>query len=353
MKQNLIKRIRRPSPDPRKILRLNRSEYGDDSFLKKKKTEEKFYYPDTTKLIDKISQFEKVKPNEINIALGTESLFKDILLWHQKKNKKRIFFNTPNYFIYEIFSDLFNYKKFKFEINPENPEEVNSIKIINDLKKNKSTLLILVNPSSPIEKFWNKKEIIKILNFCKKKKIVVLLDEIYYGLGSKSFKKYYKNYKNLIILRSFSKSFGLPGIRVAYSICNEKLNEEISSYRLALELPVGSLNTAIDALDKYKIKTKNRMKLIIKARNYAKKEFLKRKIKCFGNYSNSVCIKLKTSEQVKKLGDFLVKNKIFVNYNYPNNFSNILNITTTNVNNLKYFFKYLDKFYNKKNYESK
>ena len=36
MKQNLIKRVRRPSPDPRKILRLNRSEYGDDSFLNKK-----------------------------------------------------------------------------------------------------------------------------------------------------------------------------------------------------------------------------------------------------------------------------------------------------------------------------
>ena len=92
MKNNIIKRIRRPSPDPKKILRLNRSEYGDHSFKNINKTEDKFFYPDTTKLIDKICKFERIKPDEVNVALGTESLFKDILLWHQKKNKKRIYF---------------------------------------------------------------------------------------------------------------------------------------------------------------------------------------------------------------------------------------------------------------------
>ena len=347
MKNNIIKRIRRPSPDPKKILRLNRSEYGDNSFKNINKTEDKFFYPDTTKLINKICKFERIKPDEVNVALGTESLFKDILLWHQKKNKKRIYFNSPNYFIYEIFSDLFNYKKFKFEIDPETPEKINPDKIIDGLKKNKSTILILVNPSSPIEKYWKKNEIIQILNFCKKKKILVLLDEIYYGLGSKTFKKFFKVYKNLIILRSFSKSFGLPGIRVAYSICNKELNEEISSFRLALELPVGSIETAIDALDNYKTKTNQKINNIIKAREYAKKQFLRRKIKCFGNYSNSVCIKLQNKIQIKEMGEFLKKNKIFVNYTYPNNFSDIMNITTTNINNLKYFFKIFDKYFNK------
>ena len=349
MKQQIIKRIRRPSPDPKKILRLNRSEYGDNSFINKKKTDNKFFYPDTVKLINKISKFERVKDNELNIALGTESLFKDILLWHQKQNKKRICFNTPNYFIYEIFSDLFNYKKFKFEIDPEFPVKTDSSKIIDKLKKNKASLFILVNPSSPIEKYWVKKEVIKILNFCKKKNIIVLLDEIYFGLGSKTFKNLIKNYNNLIILRSFSKSFGLPGIRVAYSICNKSLNEKISSYRLALELPTESIDAAIDAIDNFKYKTKRRINNIIAAREYAKKQFLKRNIKCFGNYSNSICIKLENSKQVKIIGDFLKKNKIFVNYSYPNNFSNIINITTTNIGNLRYFFKILDKFF-KKNY---
>ncbi len=347
MKNNIIKRIRRPSPDPKKILRLNRSEYGDNSFINKRQIENKFFYPDTTKLIDKICKFEKVKQNEINVALGTESLFKDILLWHQKKNKKRIFFNTPNYFIYEIFSDLFDYKKFKFEIDPEKPERINANYIINGLKKNKSTILILVNPSSPIEKYWKQNEVIKILDFCKRKNIIVLLDEIYYGLGSKTFKKLFKVYKNLIILRSLSKSFGLPGIRVAYSICNKELNEEISSYRFALELPVGSIDDAIDAIDNFKLKTKKRVNNIIRARNFAKKQFLMRNINCYGSYSNSICIKLKDEVQTKSIGEFLKKNKIFVNYSYPNTFSNIMNITTTNINNLRYFFKIFDKYFKK------
>ena len=47
------------------------------------------------------------------------------------------------------------------------------------------------------------------------------------------------------------------------------------------------------------------------------------------------------------MGEFLKKNKIFVNYTYPNNFSDIMNITTTNINNLKYFFKIFDKYFNK------
>ena len=46
-------------------------------------------------------------------------------------------------------------------------------------------------------------------------------DEIYIEVPTK--------YSNLIVIRSFSKAFGLPGIRVGYSMACKKLKEEIAA----------------------------------------------------------------------------------------------------------------------------
>ncbi len=81
---------------------------------------------------------------------------------------------------------------------------------------------------------------------------------------------------------------------------------------------------------------------IINARNFAHKEFKKRNIKSFGMFGNSVTFKSINYKSAQKIGNFLKKNKILVNYNYKKPFDNFINLTTTNINNLKIFFERLD-----------
>ena len=342
MKFQKFSRIRRPAPSPKKSLRLHRAEFGSN--YKSIKPNLDNYYPDTTELIKKLSKFHNVSSDQIVIGLGAESLIKDIFLWHnQKMSKHRVLNSSSNYFMYSFYAKLFSYKMFHYDINPQrkNTPSVEQIKKIIDKKK--INLLVLVNPSSPIERIWRNSEINQILKYCKKKKVILVLDEVYQMFDLKSSINLTKQFDNLIIIRSFSKGFGYPGIRMGYTISCQKLKEEIESFRLAIELPQDTITKSIYLIDNFKKIVKKRILQIINARKFAKNEFKKRLIKSYGSKSNSLCFVFESEKQRNKVSKYLRGKNIFINDGFKNHLSKYASITTTNIKNLKVFFKNFDK----------
>ena len=343
----IIKRIRKLSSHPKEAIRLNRAEFGHDVLKSNKKDFFNFYYPDTTTLIFKIAKFHKINKKNIIIGLGGESLIKDIYIWHSKKFKsRRVGFGLPNFLMYNLNAKIYDYKVFNYFIDLVKTKLLNIEYIINFLKKNKINLFVLVNPSHPFEKNWNLKELEKIIQFCKRKKITILIDEVYQGLGSKSAYRLINKYRNLIILRSFSKSFGLPGLRVGYTIASTKISQEIETYRLAIELPQYSINEINKLLNKNNKSINKTSKQIISSRNYAHKQFRIRGLKSYSFFLNSVNVDLFNKKNALKVGEYLRKNNIFVNYTYPQPHSRFINLTTTNILNLRFFFKKFDEILN-------
>ena len=142
-----------------------------------------------------------------------------------------------------------------------------------------------------------------------------------------------------------SKTFGLPGLRIGYTIANKKIASEIESFRLSHELPTSSIIKGLYLFKTYKKNILSRLKKIKKAKTFAHNEFKKRKLISIGKYGNSVNVYFKNKVFALECKMSLIKNKIIVNYNYDEPFSNYLNITTTNIHNLKIFFKFFDKIY--------
>ena len=338
----IIERIRKASPDPVKYLRLNRAEFG--STYKIKNYDYNHYYPDINPLIKTASNFYNVKKDLIYIGLGAESVIRDILLLYSLKKKKNcIGFNSPNFFMYKYYSKLFSYSQKEYLIIPDKIKHLSVQHIKKFIKKKKINFFTLVNPSHPFEKYWSLKEVEEIIKFCNKLNITILIDEVYQGIGSKSAIKLIKKYNNLIILKSLSKASGLPGLRVGFAISTKKNIDELNTVRLAIELPENSIKEAVLHLKNYKKLIYPKIKMIYSAREYAHRQFKKRKIRSFGNYGNSVTFRFEDNINIKKVGDFLKKNKIIVNYQYPEPLDRYMNITTTNVKNLRYFFNTLDK----------
>ena len=122
----------------------------------------------------------------------------------------------------------------------------------------KIDIFILVNPSHPFERNWSISELVKLLKFCKQNQILLIIDEVYQGLGSVSAIKLIKRFTNLIIIQSFSKNFGLPGIRVGYALSIKKNIEKIESCRLSIELPFYSIKIASQYLDNKKKNISNK-----------------------------------------------------------------------------------------------
>ena len=341
-KFKIIERIRKPSPSPSSSLRLHRAEFGDNV---KKKYDRDSYYPDTNYLINELSKFYKISNKNITVGLGAEGIIKDIFLTIFLKNKRiRLLTFSPNFFMYNYYSRLFNFKFFSLEILKKKDSLVGVKDIINSIKKNKINFLVLVNPSSPIQRKWTKLELIEILDYCSKRNILVLIDEVYKLNQKDRSEKLIKKYKNLIFLNSFSKSYGLPGIRLGFCFSNKEFTKELNTCRMAIELPANTINKSIIILKNFKKKIEPKVIKIIQYRKFALKEFKKIGIKTMNSDINSVNFFCDSKKQKDRLIKIFLKNKIYVNSVNSKYFENIVNITTTNINNLKKFFLIIKKF---------
>jgi len=91
------------------------------------------------------------------------------------------------------------------------------------------TKLIIVNsPSNPTGAVYTKEEVKALADVAAEKDVLVMTDEIYekfcYDGECVSIARYYDK---TLLLRGFSKSYGMPGWRLAYVAANESLREVV------------------------------------------------------------------------------------------------------------------------------
>ena len=339
-KTKILKRVRVKSPDPRKYLRLHRAEFGQ-KFTNKKINWDKFY-PDIQSLVNKTASFLGVNDNNLIIGAGAESVIKDIFFYHSTnfKNKKILIFE-PNYYMYEHYAKLLSYKISKHNLLDEHSYYLSSKKIIEILKKDKINLLSLVLPSAPIEKNIKKSELLKIMKHCLKYKIFVIIDEVYKNFKNKDNISLIKKYPNLIIIKSFSKLSGYPGIRFGIGLLNKKIFQKINSFRLSIEISSNTAEKVMYLIKNFSIIKKNENE-IKKASMYFIKFLNSENYKYFNKSINSVSFFCKNLKEKKKLIMEFKKKDIIANYNYK--CSNLLiNVTTSNIFNIKIVKKILIK----------
>jgi len=86
---------------------------------------------------------------------------------------------------------------------------------VDDLVSMDSKLIFLCSPNNPTGNLVDVKEIVESFDG------YVVLDEAYAEFSNRSAVKLTDSYENLIILRTFSKFFGLAGLRIGYGVCKD------------------------------------------------------------------------------------------------------------------------------------
>lgn len=104
----------------------------------------------------------------------------------------------------------------------------------------KTRLIFLTSPNNPTGTIIHREKLIELLSQVPKD-IVILLDEAYYDYAADCLAypdgiAYLKDYDNLIVLRTFSKSAGLAGIRVGYAVSSEKIIEALMKVKLVFNV---------------------------------------------------------------------------------------------------------------------
>lgn len=174
--------------------------------------------------------------------------------------------------------------------------------------------LVLINPDNPSGHILSKEEIIRILDVFEKDNKKLILDESFIDFAGEGQQftmidsEVLEKYINLVVIKSISKSYGVPGIRLGVlATANSSISERIKS-----ELPIWNINSFgeyfLQIIGKYKNDYKESCIKIAKERDRFFNElnsisFLEVK----KSYSNYFLCKIKEKYTAEELSKILLK----------------------------------------------
>jgi histidinol-phosphate aminotransferase len=112
------------------------------------------------------------------------------------------------------------------------------------------SLIYIDNPNNPTGQVINLAQIEKILVKAVKMGVAVLVDEAYadYIDDCESAIALLHKYDNLLVARSFSKGYGLAGLRVGYAVCSEELQQYLWKAGMPFTVTSRNAKAAVTAL---------------------------------------------------------------------------------------------------------
>ncbi|MFC1560195.1 histidinol-phosphate transaminase [Candidatus Margulisiibacteriota bacterium] len=164
----------------------------------------------------------------------------------------------------------------------------------------KTKLIFVCNPNNPTGTMNTKNELDTFMSKVPSD-VIVVLDEAYGEyVGSKDYPdglEYVKAKKNVIVLRTFSKIYGLAGIRVGYGIASPETIKYLDLVRLPFSVNRIAQHAAIAALEDRGHVARS-IKVNSEGKDYLYKELGKLGMDYIKTEANFICINVKTSADV-------------------------------------------------------
>ena len=279
-------------------------------------------YPENDTLYEKLSNFLKIKKQNILLTSGIDGGIKTIFEIMTAPGDLVGVIN-PTYAMYKVYSNL--YQTNIEEINYKKNNKLDLDAIVSFLNK-KPTVFFFPNPNQPIEDTLNFDQLKFLAKECYKNNCLFFIDEAYHYFGAESSVDLINEYENVVVARTFSKAFGVPSIRLGFLLANEKNMEIISKMRFAHESNTLSNIVAEHLIDNFKV-VENYIKEIVDTRNKLKIILKKLGIESYGETGNYLLLDLKSSENAIRFAGFMKSKKIYIKGPWKDNYSNFLTIT--------------------------
>ncbi len=200
--------------------------------------------PNSNELKNKLQNYTGISKDQIIVGNGATEIIYNFARAFLKKQK--VLIPIPTFSEYESASKL----------NGASIIYLQTMNINNDFSEIQDSLynkkcVFLCNPNNPTGVVTNKIYIKKILQSAYEKSVLVFLDECFIELvpsGNKSAVSYLRQFDNLFILRSLTKSFGLAGIRVGYGMGSKKMIQVLNKIKIPWNVNGIAQQIAIKAL---------------------------------------------------------------------------------------------------------
>lgn len=296
-------------------------------------------YPETYSLYESLAKFHRLKIKNFLITAGSDAGIRNCfdVFVHPKS---KVVITEPTFAMVDVYSKLFNAQVLKIKYDKKLNLKVE--KIINQIDS-KTSLVIIANPNSPTGTVLDVNEIKKIILKAKSKRAAVLIDEAYFGFYNLSSINLIKKYSNLIISRTFSKGYGMAGLRVGYLIGSTKIIDLLTKFK-----PMYEINSLGILLAKTLIKNRSIFKSYIhktqKCKSFLDNYFRKKKIRMIKTHANFILIEIKKNRS--RIIKELEKKGILIGKKFPiKGMHNFVRITVGPIKIIKKIIPIFEKYY--------
>jgi len=255
-------------------------------------------YPDTDSnlLREKIAQINHVAKENVLCGVGSDQIIELIIKVFVEPGDS-VVVPTPSFSMYQLSTLMNRGKVVEVPLDHEFNYDIEAmIQVIIEVKPK---LIFLCTPNNPTGCLLTREEIIRVLEVAD---CPVIVDEAYAEFTQDTMIEELKDYPDMILLRTFSKSYGLAGLRTGYAIAQSDMIETINLVKPPYNLSSYSQEASIFVLN-HKEYYDQRVIESIQQREWLKKELgtINYIEKIYESHANFILVRLKEEAIIQLL----------------------------------------------------
>jgi histidinol-phosphate aminotransferase len=317
-------------------LRLDFNERGSDPLFVKNILKEigakdtVHIYPEYGEIEAAIAKYCSVASEQILVCDGSDQGIETIFRTYSEKNDK-VIIPEPTFSMFSQVASVAGNEIYSpgYDKNMNYPTE----KVLSAIDQ-QTKIVVIVTPNNPTGTSVSRNNIEKIAKTAEN--ALVIVDEAYFEFSNQTVIDLLNQHENVVILRTFSKAFGLAGLRIGYMVSSsrniavmKKVQSPYGVSTVAVNCALGALKN-IDEMKGYVDEVKRQ------AKPFVEDFFAQNNIKFYKSDANFVLFEVSNQQDVfQKL-----KNKgILLRPQNKNGISSCIRITVTTMSEMKQFTK--------------
>lgn len=263
--EQLLKSEKRlqPASAPIKIrLDKNESAYEVSSALKERVLDRvrsaewrKYPPPYYNELEAKLAQYCGVQKEQVVPAAGSANIIAALLNYFGV-NKRQIVLAHPSFSLYEYHCKTYGIPYELWKLNENLEYDVGNLPALKPY-----SMVMFASPNNPVGNVIPTEMLEQLLK--DNSKSIFVVDEVYSEFCDANLTPLLKRHSNLILLRSFSKSFSSAGIRVGYLIANERFANNIRKLIIPFALNYMAVELALGLLSEPEFIAENKKNILL------------------------------------------------------------------------------------------
>ncbi|MBO4997909.1 MAG: histidinol-phosphate transaminase [Lachnospira sp.] len=332
-------------PNKENMIKLNTNEnpYPPSPMVEAggKEMEDWRLYPDpsVTKLVHALAQYHGLLDEQVFVGVGSDDVLAMSFLTFFNSDKP-ILFPDITYSFYDVWAELY---KIPYKRVPLTEQ----FRLVKEDYQQENGGIVFPNPNAPTG-------ILEPVSFVEdivrgNPDSVVIVDEAYIDFGGETCLNLIHRYENLLVVRTYSKSRSLAGLRVGYCMGNKELIEALNNVKQSYNSY--TMNQAAIALGTASLKDEDYFRehvaKIISTREWVGEELRKLHFSFAPSSANFLFI---THERVKAkdIFEMLKEQDIYVRYFDKPRIDNYLRVTIGTDEQMQQFIDALKRYLNVK-----